>query len=89
MDQGLDFSSYFYWISVGALIGFILLFNAGFAIGLTIKNRKFLTFIKLNNLNTSTIKLSINHMLEKNNIGGGANISPFRRRCCFLCSYLP
>ncbi|XP_051216581.1 ABC transporter G family member 41 [Lolium perenne] len=38
MDQGLDFSSYFYWISVGALIGFILLFNAGFAIGLTIKN---------------------------------------------------
>ncbi|VAI16433.1 unnamed protein product [Triticum turgidum subsp. durum] len=39
MDQGLDFSSYFYWISVGALIGFTLLFNVGFAIGLTIKNR--------------------------------------------------
>ncbi|XBH91319.1 hypothetical protein VPH35_082741 [Triticum aestivum] len=38
MDQGLDFSSYFYWISVGALIGFTLLFNVGFAIGLTIKN---------------------------------------------------
>lgn len=40
IDQGLDFSRYFYWISIGALIGFILLFNAGFAIGLTIKNRK-------------------------------------------------
>ncbi|TVU26713.1 hypothetical protein EJB05_29272, partial [Eragrostis curvula] len=39
MDRGLDFSSYFYWISVGALIGFILLFNIGFAIGLTIKKR--------------------------------------------------
>uniref|UniRef100_M8CWN4 Pleiotropic drug resistance protein 3 n=1 Tax=Aegilops tauschii TaxID=37682 RepID=M8CWN4_AEGTA len=38
MDQALDFSSYFYWISVGALIGFTLLFNVGFAIGLTIKN---------------------------------------------------
>ncbi|KAJ1273641.1 hypothetical protein BS78_05G000200 [Paspalum vaginatum] len=37
MDRGLNFSSYFYWISVGALIGFILLFNMGFAIGLTIK----------------------------------------------------
>ncbi|XP_047046682.1 ABC transporter G family member 41-like [Lolium rigidum] len=38
MDKGLDFSSYFYWISVGALIGFILLFNVGYATGLTIKN---------------------------------------------------
>ncbi|OEL19703.1 ABC transporter G family member 41 [Dichanthelium oligosanthes] len=37
MDRGLNFSSYFYWISIGALIGFILLFNIGFAIGLTIK----------------------------------------------------
>ncbi|KAF7058247.1 hypothetical protein CFC21_065350 [Triticum aestivum] len=37
MDQGLDFSSYFYWISIGALLGFTLLFNVGFAIGLTIK----------------------------------------------------
>uniref|UniRef100_A0ACD5YHJ1 Uncharacterized protein n=1 Tax=Avena sativa TaxID=4498 RepID=A0ACD5YHJ1_AVESA len=38
MDRGLDFSGNFYWISVGAMTGFILLFNAGFAIGLTIKN---------------------------------------------------
>uniref|UniRef100_J3KV08 ABC transporter domain-containing protein n=1 Tax=Oryza brachyantha TaxID=4533 RepID=J3KV08_ORYBR len=37
MDRGLDFSSYFYWISVGALIGFVLLFNVGFTIGLTVK----------------------------------------------------
>jgi len=40
MDRGLNFSSYFYWISIGALIGFILLFNIGFAIGLTIKKCK-------------------------------------------------
>uniref|UniRef100_A0A0D9XN09 ABC transporter domain-containing protein n=1 Tax=Leersia perrieri TaxID=77586 RepID=A0A0D9XN09_9ORYZ len=39
MDRGLDFSSYFYWISVGALLGFILLLNVGSAIGLTIKKR--------------------------------------------------
>ncbi|XP_066163899.1 ABC transporter G family member 41 isoform X2 [Oryza sativa Japonica Group] len=37
MDRGLDFSSYFYWISASALIGFILLLNVGYAIGLTIK----------------------------------------------------
>ncbi|KAF2906177.1 hypothetical protein DAI22_12g000100 [Oryza sativa Japonica Group] len=37
MDRGLDFSSYFYWISIGALFGFVFLFNVGFAIGLTIK----------------------------------------------------
>nr|CAB3484126.1 unnamed protein product [Digitaria exilis] len=35
MDRGLDFSSIFYWISVGALILFILLLNIGFTIGLT------------------------------------------------------
>ncbi|EMS59497.1 ABC transporter G family member 37 [Triticum urartu] len=52
MDQGLDFSSYFYWISVGALIGFTLLFNVGFAIGLTIKNRSSRAIISRNNLAT-------------------------------------
>ncbi|XP_037437839.1 ABC transporter G family member 41-like isoform X1 [Triticum dicoccoides] len=41
MDQGVDFSSYFYWISIGALLGFTLMFNVGFAIGLTIKKGAF------------------------------------------------
>ena len=40
MDRGLDFPSIFYWISVGALIVFILLLNIGFAIGLTTIRRK-------------------------------------------------
>nr|TKW03626.1 hypothetical protein SEVIR_7G053300v2 [Setaria viridis] len=39
MDRGLDFSSIFYWISIGALIVFILLLNIGFAIGLTTVRR--------------------------------------------------
>ncbi|TVU03468.1 hypothetical protein EJB05_51020, partial [Eragrostis curvula] len=35
--QGLDYSSSFYWVSVGALLVFIVVLNIGFAIGLTIK----------------------------------------------------
>jgi hypothetical protein len=42
LDRGLNFSVNFYWISIGALIGFIFLCNIGFAIGLTIKKRKFI-----------------------------------------------
>ncbi|XP_034604276.2 ABC transporter G family member 41 isoform X1 [Setaria viridis] len=37
MDRGLDFSSLFYWISVGALAVFIAVFNIGFAVGLTMR----------------------------------------------------
>jgi hypothetical protein len=40
MDGGLDFSGYIYWISIRALILFILLINIGFATGLSIKKRK-------------------------------------------------
>ncbi|XP_057416411.1 pleiotropic drug resistance protein 3 [Lotus japonicus] len=34
-SRGLNFDGYFYWISTGALIGFTLLFNAGFTLLLT------------------------------------------------------
>ncbi|KAJ6322284.1 hypothetical protein OIU77_012203 [Salix suchowensis] len=34
-SRGLNFHGYFYWISVGALIGFTVLFNAGFTLALT------------------------------------------------------
>ncbi|KAI4344716.1 hypothetical protein L6164_011910 [Bauhinia variegata] len=34
-SRGLDFDDYFYWISIGALIGFALLFNVGFTLALT------------------------------------------------------
>jgi hypothetical protein len=40
MDGGLDFSGYIYWISIRALILFILLINIGFATGLSVKKRK-------------------------------------------------
>ncbi|KAM7279762.1 hypothetical protein ACFE04_006896 [Oxalis oulophora] len=34
-SHGLEFSGYFYWISVGALLGFTLLFDVGFILALT------------------------------------------------------
>ncbi|XP_024196912.1 pleiotropic drug resistance protein 3 isoform X1 [Rosa chinensis] len=34
-SRGLHFDDYFYWISVGALMGFTLLFNIGFTLALT------------------------------------------------------
>ncbi|KAK6239551.1 hypothetical protein QUC31_005020 [Theobroma cacao] len=33
--RGLDYSDYFYWISVGALIGFWMIFNVGFTFALS------------------------------------------------------
>nr|XP_027108034.1 pleiotropic drug resistance protein 3-like isoform X6 [Coffea arabica] len=37
--RGLNFEGYFFWISVGALFGFTLLFNLGFTLALTYLNR--------------------------------------------------
>ncbi|TYG75927.1 hypothetical protein ES288_D03G072100v1 [Gossypium darwinii] len=37
-SRGLSFDGYFYWISVAALFGFILLFNAVFTLALTFLN---------------------------------------------------
>ncbi|KAI7743642.1 hypothetical protein M8C21_012064 [Ambrosia artemisiifolia] len=34
-SRGLDFEGYYYWISVGALFGFTLLFNIGFVLALS------------------------------------------------------
>ncbi|KAJ0536569.1 putative ABC transporter, P-loop containing nucleoside triphosphate hydrolase [Helianthus annuus] len=34
-SRGLDFEGYYYWISIGALFGFVLLFNIGFILALS------------------------------------------------------
>jgi len=39
-SHGLDFDSNFYWISVGALLGFTILFDFGFVLALTYIKRK-------------------------------------------------
>jgi hypothetical protein len=40
-SHGLDFDGYFYWISLGALVGFTILFDTGFVLALTYFKRKF------------------------------------------------
>lgn len=42
-NHGLYYSWYFYWISVGALLGFIILFYIAFGLALAYKRRKFTT----------------------------------------------
>ncbi|KAH7835973.1 hypothetical protein Vadar_031613 [Vaccinium darrowii] len=37
-NRGLFFSGYFFWISLGALLGFAILFNIGFTLALTFLN---------------------------------------------------
>ncbi|KAI8531783.1 hypothetical protein RHMOL_Rhmol11G0162400 [Rhododendron molle] len=37
-NRGLHFSGYFFWISLGALLGFAILFNIGFTLALTFLN---------------------------------------------------
>ncbi|KAI5579409.1 hypothetical protein BDE02_08G087600 [Populus trichocarpa] len=54
-SRGLNFHSYFYWISVGALIGFTVLFNVGFTLALTFlkspgKTRAIISYEKYNRL---------------------------------------
>jgi Plant PDR ABC transporter associated len=39
ISRGLNYAGYYYWIGVGALIGFIILFNFGFTLCLTFKRR--------------------------------------------------
>lgn len=41
-SHGLDFDGNFYWISVGALLGFTVLCDIGFVLALTYLKRKFI-----------------------------------------------
>lgn len=44
-SRGFFPHAYWYWIGVGGLIGYILVFNAGFTLALTYLNRALLHFI--------------------------------------------
>jgi hypothetical protein len=44
--HGLNFEGYFYWISLGALFGFTILFDIGFVLALTYLKRKFISIDK-------------------------------------------
>lgn len=49
-SHGLNFRSYYYWISLGALFGFTVIFNVGFILSLTYLNRKLFFYVRLINL---------------------------------------
>jgi hypothetical protein len=44
-SRGFFSQAYWYWIAVGALVGYVLLLNAGFTLALTFFNREDLDFI--------------------------------------------
>ncbi|XP_050220402.1 pleiotropic drug resistance protein 3-like [Mercurialis annua] len=53
--RGLNYDGYFYWISVGALTGFVVLFNTGFTLALTFlrppgRSRAIISYEKYNQL---------------------------------------
>ncbi|XP_019054935.1 PREDICTED: pleiotropic drug resistance protein 3-like isoform X1 [Nelumbo nucifera] len=53
-SRGLNFNGYFYWISLGALFGFSILFNIGFTLALTFlkppTSRSFISYEKLSQI---------------------------------------
>ncbi|ONK78768.1 uncharacterized protein A4U43_C02F22210 [Asparagus officinalis] len=38
-SRGLNFNGYFYWISVGALVGYVLLLNVAFSLAITLRKQ--------------------------------------------------
>lgn len=57
-SHGLNFDSYFYWISIGVLIGMTVLFNVGFTLALTFMKGKFVFhFITLSLLNDDRVSI--------------------------------
>ncbi|MCL7023992.1 hypothetical protein MKW94_021890 [Papaver nudicaule] len=57
-SRGLNFNSYFYWVSLAALLGFSIFFNVGFTLALTFLNppgtsRAFISHEKLSQIRES------------------------------------
>ncbi|XP_071932486.1 pleiotropic drug resistance protein 3-like [Coffea arabica] len=52
--RGLNFDAYFFWISLGALLGFTLLFNLGYTLALTFLNRNPRAIISRENIFSRT-----------------------------------
>jgi hypothetical protein len=44
-SRGFFSHAYWYWIGIGALVGYVLLLNAGFTLALAFFNREYLDFI--------------------------------------------
>ncbi|XP_048225566.1 pleiotropic drug resistance protein 3 isoform X1 [Ricinus communis] len=68
-SRGLHYDGYFYWISVGALLGFTVLFNIGFTLALTYlkppgRTHAIISYEKYNQLQE---KVDDNNHVDKNN----------------------
>ena len=63
MERGLFVPSYWYWIGVGALCGYILLFNVLYTLALTYLKRK---FPKYNRRGKFPFSLKISKILKTN-----------------------
>ncbi|KAB1202044.1 Pleiotropic drug resistance protein 3 [Morella rubra] len=84
--RGLNFKGYFYWISVAALFGFAILFNAGFTLALSFLktpglSRVIISHEKLSQVHGSQESNSDAHEGEKSeNSGKETNIKPNKGR---------
>ncbi|XWS53453.1 hypothetical protein CRYUN_Cryun10bG0002700 [Craigia yunnanensis] len=89
-SRGLSFDSYFYWISIAALFGFILLFNVGFTLALTFmkppgKSRAIISFERYSQLHgkkddKDSLQEESKPTVETGNITGsktGQTVLPF------------
>ncbi|CAJ1940722.1 unnamed protein product [Sphenostylis stenocarpa] len=89
--HGLDFDSNFYWISVGALLGFTILFDFGFVLALTyIKHPKMSRALvskkrlsqlneqeKSGNVELKSVTVDIGHNTPRGNQSTGKMVLPF------------
>lgn len=82
-SRGFFTEAYWYWIGLGALFGFIILFNFGFSVALALLNRKcFLLFFLLKFLSTRAcqLKLHVNaafgksHTVKSDDLEGNKNV---------------
>ncbi|KAJ7974462.1 Pleiotropic drug resistance ABC transporter [Quillaja saponaria] len=70
---GLDFSEYYYWISIGALVGFWMIFNIGFTCALNYldspsRSRTMISHLKVeDDLSNATEKDKLPHITESTN----------------------
>ncbi|KAK5843041.1 hypothetical protein PVK06_005470 [Gossypium arboreum] len=78
-SRGLSFDGYFYWISVAALVGFILLFNAVFTFALTFlnppgKSRTMISFERCSQLQRKDDKEGL-HKESKHAVNDPGNVA--------------
>ncbi|KAK2970230.1 hypothetical protein RJ640_021666 [Escallonia rubra] len=65
-NRGLNYDGYFYWISIGALLGFWIVFNIGFTFALSCLKRRSQTLISHERLSELRGKKSLRSISQEN-----------------------